>query len=81
MATPRILETVLYARDLAAAEDFYGRVLGLKLQVKNEGRHIFFKLEKEMLLIFNPDATRKPGSGPLAVPPCWIGAPPGAAVD
>ena len=69
MTTSRILETVLYARDLAAAEDFYGRVLGLKLHVRNEGRHIFFKLEREMLLIFNPDVTRKPGSGPLAVPP------------
>ncbi len=69
MATPRILETVLYAHDLAAAEDFYGRVLGLEPHVRNEGRHIFFKLEREMLLIFNPDVTRKPAGGPLAVPP------------
>ena len=49
-----VLETVLYARDLAAAEDFYGRVLGLKLYVLVDNRHIFFKLERQMLLIFSP---------------------------
>lgn len=63
-----VLETVLYAGDLAAAEDFYARVLGLTLHAKSEGRHIFFKLERGMLLIFNPAATRKPMSGPLPVP-------------
>lgn len=60
---------MLYARDLAAAEDFYGRVLGLALYAKAEGRHVFFKLETQMLLIFNPDATRKPATGSLPVPP------------
>ena len=65
---PAILETVLYARDLAAAEDFYGRVLGLELHAKSDGRHVFFKLERQMLLIFNPDATRMPAGGPLPVP-------------
>lgn len=62
------METVLYAGDLAAAEDFYVRVLGLEVYARVEGRHVFFKLEKGMLLIFNPDATRKPGSGALPVP-------------
>jgi catechol 2,3-dioxygenase-like lactoylglutathione lyase family enzyme len=64
-----VLETVLYARDLAAAEDFYGRVLGLKLYVLVDNRHIFFKLERQMLLIFNPDVTSKPPTGKLPVPP------------
>lgn len=64
----KVLETVLYAPDLAAAEDFYGRVLGLSMHAKAEGRHVFFKLEKQMLLIFNPDATKKPGAGALPVP-------------
>src|SRR5690606_14598714 len=68
MTPSDILETVLYASDLAAAEDFYGRVLGLKPHVKAEGRHIFYKLERQMLLIFNPEATRKPATGPLPVP-------------
>lgn len=68
MLTPSILETVLYARDLAAAEDFYGRVLGLRLHAKAENRHVFYKLESQMLLIFNPDVTRTPSKGTLPVP-------------
>lgn len=68
MSPTAILETVLYAGDLAAAEDFYGRVLGLKLHTKSDGRHVFFKLEREMLLIFNPTATLAPSTGPLPVP-------------
>ncbi|HYD16223.1 MAG TPA: VOC family protein [Hyphomicrobium sp.] len=65
---PPILETVLYAGDLAAAESFYSRLLGVTPYAKVEGRHVFFKLESQMLLIFNPDATRKPGTGALPVP-------------
>ncbi|MCC7250410.1 VOC family protein [Hyphomicrobium sp.] len=63
-----ILETVLYAGDLAAAEAFYNRLLGLEPYARNEGRHVFYKLESQMLLIFNPEATRKPAGGPLPVP-------------
>jgi catechol 2,3-dioxygenase-like lactoylglutathione lyase family enzyme len=68
MPPTAILETVLYAGDLAAAETFYSGVLGLKLYAKTEGRHIFYKLEGQMLLIFNPQATRKSMGGPLPVP-------------
>jgi catechol 2,3-dioxygenase-like lactoylglutathione lyase family enzyme len=63
-----VLETVLYAGDLAAAEDFYGRLLGLEPYARSNGRHLFYKLESQMLLIFNPHATRKPASGLLPVP-------------
>ena len=59
---------MLYARDLAAAEDFYGRVLGLTLHAKDDNRHVFYKLESQMLLIFNPEATRTPSTGTLPVP-------------
>jgi catechol 2,3-dioxygenase-like lactoylglutathione lyase family enzyme len=69
MTVPAILETVLYAGDLAAAEAFYGRLLGLAPYAKVDARHVFFKLESQMLLIFNPDATRKAGTGSLPVPP------------
>jgi catechol 2,3-dioxygenase-like lactoylglutathione lyase family enzyme len=68
MSRLAILETVLYARDLDAAEGFYRRVLGLEPFARVEGRHVFYKLEREMLLIFNPAATRLPSSSPLAVP-------------
>lgn len=38
-----ILETVLYVHDLAAAEDFYGRVLGLETVAAAAGRHVFYR--------------------------------------
>lgn len=67
----RILETILYAEDLDAAEEFYSRVLGLEVYAKAPGRQVFFKLAHQMLLIFNPLETVKP-PGPdakLPVPP------------
>lgn len=68
-APPAVLETVLYAHDLAAAEAFYNRLLGLEPYVRKEGRHVFYRLTSQMLLIFNPEATQMPQSGPLPVPP------------
>lgn len=65
-----ILETVLYARDLAAAEVFYRDVLGLSPFVAVKGRHLFYRCGNQVLLLFNPDATRLPPSpGSLPVPP------------
>ena len=65
-----ILETVLYAHDLAAIEDFYRRVLGLEPFAVVPGRHVFYRCGDQMLLIFNPSATRKPPApGALPVPP------------
>lgn len=69
MTAIAVLETVLYARDLDAAEAFYTRLLGREPYARAEGRHIFYKLESQMLLIFNPLATQKPPGGPLPVPP------------
>ena len=63
-----ILETVLYARDLAAARGFYGRTLGLEETMAEEGRHVFFALGRQMLLVFNPETTRR-GAPPGAKPP------------
>ncbi|MFP3943198.1 MAG: VOC family protein [Alphaproteobacteria bacterium] len=52
-----ILETVLYAEDLDAAESFYTDVFGLEVFIRAEGRHLFFKVGDGMLLIFNPEST------------------------
>ncbi len=52
-----VLETVLYVRDLAAAETFYRDVLGLTVYNAEPGRHVFFRLKRSMLLVFHPDAT------------------------
>ncbi len=54
-----MLETSLYARDLDAAERFYGEVLGLERIAKVEGRHVFFRCGPAVLLIFNPDTTSR----------------------
>lgn len=66
-----ILETVLYARDLGAIEDFYRHALGLEPFAKAEGRHVFYIVGEQMLLIFNPVATTKPPppEAKLPVPP------------
>lgn len=66
----KVLETVLYAKDLDAARDFYSDVLGLEPFVTVEGRHHFFRLDDQVLLLFNPDATKAPPEDPLMpVPP------------
>jgi catechol 2,3-dioxygenase-like lactoylglutathione lyase family enzyme len=49
-----ILETVLYCRDLDAAEKFYADLLGLELVESKEDRHRFFQCGARMLLVFNP---------------------------
>lgn len=52
-----VLESCLYAEDLAAAENFYGRVLGLELIAREAGRHVFFRCGTGVVLIFNPATT------------------------
>ena len=67
----RVLETVLYARDLAAIEDFYRRVLAMEPQAKAEGRQIFYRVGDQMLLFFNPVMTSRAlaDDAELPVPP------------
>ncbi len=67
-APTRVLETVLYARDLGAIEDFYRRVLALEPFAKAEGRQIFYRLGDQMLLIFNPVATSRALEDDAALP-------------
>jgi len=52
-----VLETCIYAADLAAAERFYREVIGLSLHARLEGRHVFFRCGDAMFLVFNPSAT------------------------
>ncbi len=69
-APPAILETALYARDLDAAEAFYGGLMGLEKIVRVGDRHVFFRLSESILLIFNPAETIRPTGNPaLPVPP------------
>lgn len=67
---PALLETALYAPDLDAAEAFYGGVMGLGRIARVGDRHVFYRLQGSILLIFNPDETVAPPSNPaLPVPP------------
>ena len=65
-----ILETVLYASDLDAAERFYRDVLGLEPFSKSPGRQLFYRCGNQVFLVFNPEATSKPpAANALPVPP------------
>jgi catechol 2,3-dioxygenase-like lactoylglutathione lyase family enzyme len=56
-----VLETSLYVGDLAAAERFYAGVLGLTRHSRQAGRHVFFRCGRQMLLLFDPAASRHEG--------------------
>lgn len=69
MTPTAILETVLYAADLDAAEAFYAGVLGLEKIARAGNRHVFFRCGQQVLLVFNPAETVKPpAAGALPVP-------------
>ena len=64
MSPLEVLETCLCVNDLAAAERFYSQVLGLAFHSRQEGRHVFFRCGRGMLLLFNPDQSSQPGEIP-----------------
>lgn len=67
---PAVLEAALYARDLDAADAFYGGILGMQRIARVADRHAFFRAGETMVLIFNPERTREGPSNPdLPVPP------------
>ncbi|MEO3413971.1 VOC family protein [Roseovarius sp. CAU 1744] len=51
------LEAALYVDDLAAAEHFYGTILGLETVARVAERHIFYRVGNTILLIFDPTVT------------------------
>lgn len=65
----RILETSLYASDLAAARAFYEGVLGLDVVLALEGRHVFFRCGRSMLLVFDPQTAERTPIAPDRAPP------------
>ncbi|KPK28984.1 MAG: hypothetical protein AMJ61_00390 [Desulfobacterales bacterium SG8_35_2] len=60
MKVDTILETCLYVEDLKKAEKFYTDVLGLGYHTREDGRHVFLRCGKTMLLLFFPDKTKDP---------------------
>jgi catechol 2,3-dioxygenase-like lactoylglutathione lyase family enzyme len=54
-----VLETCLYAHDLEAARRFYVDLLGLQVESERPGVFLFLRLERAMLLLFDPRATAR----------------------
>jgi catechol 2,3-dioxygenase-like lactoylglutathione lyase family enzyme len=69
VAVRGVLETCVYATDLAAAERFYADVIGLRAFARVAGRHVFFRCGAGVFLVFNPDATSATPAGGSPVPP------------
>ena len=47
----RIVETCIYSSDLEKMKDFYSKYLGLQIISEENGRHVFLRAGKSMLLI------------------------------
>jgi catechol 2,3-dioxygenase-like lactoylglutathione lyase family enzyme len=58
-----IHEAALYVGDLEAAERFWRRI-GLQVIGKRSGRHVFFRAGRDMLLLFDAEASREGGEVP-----------------
>lgn len=55
-----VVETAIYSDDLDAAQDFYSRILGLKMIGRDADRHVFFQVgDSNVFLVFNPQTTLK----------------------
>jgi catechol 2,3-dioxygenase-like lactoylglutathione lyase family enzyme len=53
-----VVETAIYADDLAAVERFYAGVMGLNVIGKEPDRHVFFRVgEASVLLVFRASVT------------------------
>lgn len=57
MKFTKIVETCIYSSKLKEMKDFYINKLGLDFVSEENGRHVFLKAGKSMLLIFNPKST------------------------
>ncbi|MEQ1822093.1 MAG: VOC family protein [Fimbriimonadaceae bacterium] len=56
----RILETIVYAENLAAAKDFYEKTLGLEVISYDQTRSLFLKLQDSVFIVFKASQTVVP---------------------
>lgn len=70
MKAKRVFETVLYARDLDAAEEFYRNVVGLEVQSRF-GVGMAFRCGNSVVLVFDPDQTRGSERAPSGKTSSW----------
>lgn len=64
----RVLESALYAENLDETAAFYEQILGLERIVTVPGRHVFFRVEGGVLLVFRPKATTRPPTADARLP-------------
>lgn len=66
-----VLESALYAENLDETAAFYADILGLEEITRAEGRHVFFRAGRGVVLLFRPSATEEPPApgSRLPVPP------------
>lgn len=60
----QIKETCIYTTKLTEAKQFYHGLLRLPVISEAEGKHIFFRAGRSVLLCFNPDDSRQKKSPP-----------------
>ncbi|SRR5690606_8771125 len=75
MKINKIVETCIYSSNLDSMKNFYTGILGLPLIEEEQGKLIFLKAGKSMLLVFNPDRTsvsndQLPTHGAATPPSC-----------
>lgn len=73
MKINKIVETCIYSQDLHGMKEFYVNIIGLSLVEEEEGKFVFLKAGKNMLLVFCPDRTRINND---ALPTHGVSAPP-----
>jgi catechol 2,3-dioxygenase-like lactoylglutathione lyase family enzyme len=61
MQVSGLLESALYGTDLAALERFYVEVFGLAPIARTEGCNVVLRCGHAALILFNPEATSRPG--------------------
>ncbi len=60
----KIKETCLYVEDLEKAKEFYHTVLELPVINYQEGKHLFLRVGSSVLLLFNPEDSKRKVSPP-----------------
>lgn len=60
----RIKETCLYIKDLAVAKEFYHGTLSLPIISYAENKHLFLRAGESVLLLFNPEDSKRKTSPP-----------------
>ena len=64
MEVIKIKETCIYVKDLAKAREFYHGVLAMPVIHYAEGKHVFLRAGESVLLLFNPEDSKKKTSPP-----------------